>query len=77
MTLFHVVLVLLGGLGVAGGVLALLGVFVPLLHIYKQLKGTYQLRRFSALWRTAMLSVFILVIVGVFINLLLVLGALD
>jgi hypothetical protein len=75
MTLFYVALVLLGGLGVAGGVLALLGTFVPLLHIYKQLKGTYELRRFSALWRTAVLSMFIFVIVFLFLDLLLVLGA--
>lgn len=75
MTLFYVVLVLLGGLGLTGGVLAMLGVFVPLLHIYKQVKDTYELRRFPALWRTLVLVVFVVVILALFVNLLLVLGA--
>ncbi len=75
MTLFYVVLVLLGGIGVAGGWLTLLGTSVPLLHIYKQLKGSYELTRFSALWRTGALGIFIFVILFLFIDLLLVLGA--
>jgi hypothetical protein len=75
MTLFYVVLVLLGGIGVSSAWLALLGVFVPLLHIYKQLKGTYALSRFSALWRTAVLAGFILVILFLFVDALLLLGA--
>jgi hypothetical protein len=75
MTLFYVLLVLLGGIGVGSGTLGLLGVFVPLLHIYKQLKGTYGLRRFSALWRTAVLAAFILVILFLFVDALLLLGA--
>lgn len=77
MTLFYVVLVLLGGIGVASPVLALLGVFVPVLHIYKQVKGTYELRRFSALWRTFVLVVFVIVILSLFVNVLLVIGALG
>jgi hypothetical protein len=75
MTLFYVALVVLGSLGVSNGWLLLLGVFVPLLHIYKQLKSTYSLRRFSALWRTAALSIFIFVIVFLFVDALLVIGA--
>jgi hypothetical protein len=77
MTLFYVALVLLGGIGVGSGTLALFGVFVPLLHIYKQLKGTYGLGRFSALWRTAVLAAFILVILFLFIDALLLLGAMG
>jgi hypothetical protein len=75
MTLFYVALVLLSAVGVSASWLALLGVFVPLLHIYKQLKGTYALRRFSALWRTAVLTVFIFVILFLFLDVLLVIGA--
>jgi hypothetical protein len=77
MTLFYVALVLLGGIGVSTGMLLLLGTFVPLVHIYRQLRGAYSLGRFSALWRTAALSFFIFWILFLFIDLLLVLGALD
>ena len=77
MTLFYVLLVLLGMAGVGAGVLSALGIGVPLLHIYKQLKGAYGLSRFSALWRTVVLTMLIFVILFVFIDLLLVLGALG
>lgn len=77
MTLLYVLLVLLGGIGLGTGVLMLLGAFVPLVHIYKQLKGAYSLGRFSALWRTAALSFFIFWILFIYIDLLLVLGAVD
>jgi hypothetical protein len=77
MTLFYVSLVLLGKLGLGGGVLGLLGITIPLLHIYKQLKGAYGLSRFSAAWRTLVLTMLIFVILFVFIDLLLVLGALG
>jgi hypothetical protein len=77
MTLFYVVLVLLGGIGVGTGILMLLGTLVPLVHIYKQLKGAYGLKRFSAAWRTIALSFFIFWILFVYIDLLLVLGAVD
>jgi hypothetical protein len=75
MTLFYVVLVLLGAIGVATGWLILLGMVVPLVHIYKQLKGAYSLSRFSAVWRTLVLSGLIWVIVFLFIDVLLLLGA--
>jgi hypothetical protein len=77
MTLFYVTLVLLGAIGVGTGLLLLLGMAVPLVHIYKQLKGAYSLSRFSAVWRTGALSFFILWILFLFIDLLLVLGAVD
>ena len=77
MTLFYVALVLLGALGVPGGTLALLGTLVPLVHIYKQTKYAYGLSRFSAAWRTVALTFFIFVILFLFIDLLLVLGALG
>jgi hypothetical protein len=75
MTLFYVLLVLLGGIGVGTATLATLGAIVPLIHIYKQLKGAYSLSRFSAVWRTLMLSVLIWVIVFLFVDVLLLLGA--
>jgi len=77
MTLFYVVLVLLGGVGVSTTALLVAGTFVPLIHIYKQLKGAYGLRRFSAIWRTLALGFLIFWILFFYIDLLLVLGAVD
>lgn len=74
MTLLFVLLAVLGALGVPSTPLVIAGLLVPPVHIYRQLKGTYELRRRSALWRTAALLVFILIVVGLFLNLLLVLG---
>ncbi|MBD2840659.1 DUF3667 domain-containing protein [Erythrobacter rubeus] len=49
--------------------------FVPPIHLYKQLRHTYDLGRFSALWRLLVLSVFIWIVVALFLQALLVLGA--
>lgn len=54
MTLLVVVLSLWGAAGLPGADLAAL--VVPPLHMYRQLKATYDLSRRSALWRTAALS---------------------
>lgn len=64
--------------GVAGAgpqfiVLSLL--IIPPLHIYKQLRHAYDLSRFSALWRLFVMSIFIWVIVALFAQALLLLGA--
>jgi hypothetical protein len=77
MTLLYVALVLLGGIGVGTAALVLLGILVPPVHIYKQLKGAYSLGRFSAAWRTGALAFFIFWILFLFVDLLLVLGAVD
>ena len=77
MTLFFVTLTLLGMAGVGAVLLTLLTMTVPLLHIYQQLRGGYELSRFSALWRTMALSGIIFVILLLFLNLLLLLGALG
>jgi hypothetical protein len=77
MTLLYVALVLLGGIGVGTGMLLALGLIVPLVHIYKQVRGAYSLSRFSALWRTAALSLFIFVVLFLYIDLLLLLGAAE
>lgn len=77
MTLFFVALTVLGQLPVGGGALFLASVLIPPVHIYKQLRGAYALSRFSAFWRTMILLVFIAVVLTLFLNLLLVLGALG
>ncbi|MEM1052157.1 MAG: DUF3667 domain-containing protein [Pseudomonadota bacterium] len=48
---------------------------IPPLHIYKQLRGAYELSRLSAIWRLLAMSIFIWIIVGLFAQTLLLLGA--
>lgn len=57
---FMMILVIAGGLLVVAGMSALAGFlfFVPPFHMYRQLKGAYQLGRASALLRTVALMTF-------------------
>jgi hypothetical protein len=64
-------------LGAPDVVPALAIMFVPPIHIYRQLRGAYQLSRFSALWRTFVLINFAFVAAGLFFTLLLALGVLG
>ena len=75
---FMMMLVIAGGLLVAAGVSGLAGLLflVPPFHMYRQLKGAYQLGRFGALWRTVALTVFAFVAVSLFVVLLVALGVL-
>ncbi|MEA3044624.1 MAG: hypothetical protein QOH47_2462 [Sphingomonadales bacterium] len=50
---------------------------VPPVHMYRQLKGAYQLRTFSALWRTAFVLWFAFIAATLFFVLLLALGLLG
>jgi len=77
MTLLFVLLTILAQLGLGSGWVLLFGTSVPLWHIYRQLKGAYGLSRFSAVWRTVVLTVFIFIIISLFVNLLLLLGAMG
>ena len=77
MTLLFVALTALGQLPISGALLFFATVLIPPLHIYKQLRGAYQLSRFSAFWRTMILLVFIVIILVLFLDVLLVLGALG
>jgi hypothetical protein len=75
MSLLFITLSMLGILGVPLQALLAAGSIIPPIHIYKQLRGTYALRRFSAIWRLAALMVFINIVIVLFLQLLLVLGA--
>ena len=78
MSLLFVVIAVLGQVPwISGGLLFFATVLIPPAHIYKQLRGAYGLSRFSAFWRTMVLLTFITVILLLFLNLLLVLGALG
>ena len=56
------------------GVLLALAAIVPV-HMFRQLKGAYRLSFIGALWRTAALALFSLVVFALFLALLLALGA--
>jgi len=66
---FMMILVIASGLLVAGGMTAIAGFlfFVPPFHMYRQLKGAYQLGRFGALWRTLALVTFAFVAASLFL----------
>ena len=66
---FMMMLVIAGGLLVAGGFSAVAGFlfFVPPFHMYRQLKGAYQLSRFGALIRTLALVTFALIAATLFL----------
>jgi hypothetical protein len=73
---FMMMLVIAGGLLVAAGATAIAGFlfFVPPFHMYRHLKGAYQLGRFSALVRTMALVTFAFVAAGLFMTAAVALG---
>jgi hypothetical protein len=73
---FMMMLVIAGGLLVAAGFSAVAGFlfFVPPFHMYRHLKGAYQLGRFSALLRTFALVTFAFVAAGLFMTAAIALG---
>ena len=66
MSLLLIAGMLFGWVGLASisGLLAL----VPPFHMYRQLKGTYGLSRFGALWRAIFLTIFAFIAAGLFIT---------
>ena len=77
MSLGLIALSLLRPLGLSEGIIAMAIAFVPPIHIYRQLRGAYQLSRWSALWRTVILLNFTFVAAGLFLTILLALGVLG
>lgn len=76
MSLLFILASLLARWGVADGVIVPMVTLLPAWHLYRQLRGAYGLSRFSALWRLAALVVAILIVVVLFLQILLLLGAL-
>ena len=74
MTMLILAIVLAGIAGLSPGYVALASLLIPPIHIYKHLRGTYALSRFSALWRLGVMSFLIVVILGLFAMLLMLLG---
>jgi hypothetical protein len=77
MSLGVIALSVLRLIGVPAVVPALAITFVPPVHIYRQLRGAYQLSRWSALWRTFVLINFAFIAASLFFTLLLALGLLG
>lgn len=73
-------MVVLSFMRVAGVSVAWIGSafgIVPLIHMFRQLKGAYQLRWWSAALRTILLYVFASVALGIFMSLLFIIGAIG
>ena len=67
MSLLFIVLTILGAFGVSMSVLGTIGTFVPVIHIYRQLRGAYLLGRVNALIRTTVLACLIWVVISLFL----------
>lgn len=74
MTLLVVVLSLLRAAGLSLGWVVSGLTFLPLIHMYRQLRGAYRIGRWSAAWRTFVLSQFAFFAASLFLFLLLVIG---
>jgi hypothetical protein len=77
MMLLLIFVSLLGLLGTGSGFLALILMFVPPVHIYKQLRYTYGLSRLGAFARMFLLLFAALIVLSIYTTLLVFIGALD
>ncbi|MGZ8286726.1 MAG: DUF3667 domain-containing protein [Allosphingosinicella sp.] len=77
MSLGVIALSVLRLLGVPDVVAGFAIMFVPPIHIYRQLRGAYELSRWSALWRTFVLINFAFIAASLFFTGLLALGVLG
>jgi hypothetical protein len=77
MLLLVTALTLAGAAGAAEPVVPLLGVFVPPLFTYRQLRGAYRIGRFGAIVRTIALIMFGTIVLSLFVVLLVALGVLG
>lgn len=67
MSLLAIVFALAGAAGVPLAIILAISVLVPPIHMFAQLRGTYGLSIFSALWRTAFLLFIALIVVLLFV----------
>lgn len=77
MSLFAIVLTLLAVAGLHEDAVEVTAAFLPAVHVYKQLKGTYRLSRSGAFLRTVLLLIFAAIVLAQFVMLLLGLGLLG
>ena len=76
---FMMLLMIVGGVLAASGLGAIAGFlfFVPPFHMYRQLKGAYELGRFSAIMRTIALVTFAFIGAGLFVATVTAIGAMN
>ncbi|MBD8619139.1 DUF3667 domain-containing protein [Sphingomonas sp. CFBP 13728] len=77
MMLLTIVLIIAGVIGVAEGWIVMAAMCVPPVHMFAQLRGAYELRKWSAAWRTVALLTFAFTVLLAFIVLLLLHGLTD
>jgi len=76
---FMTLMIAAGTLIAAAGVPQVAGliVFVPLIHMYRQLRGAYGVSRLGALWRTLVLSISAVLVLTAFIIMMVGLGVMH
>jgi len=75
---FMMLLLATGSLvGLVAASIASLFWFVPPIHMYRQLRGAYAVSKWGATWRTAVLTVFAFMAIGLFASLLVTLGLFE
>ena len=75
MTILVITAALLSAAGWSGAVAV--AMFVPPIHMFRQLKGAYGLTRLGALWRTVLLTLFALTAAVLFVVMIVGLGLFD
>jgi hypothetical protein len=75
MTLLVIAATLLVAAGWSGAIAV--AMFIPSVHMFRQLKGAYGLTRLGALWRTVMLTLFSLTAALLFVAMIVGLGLFD
>lgn len=63
--------------GLVSESLSSLAWFVPPVHMYRQLRGTYGVSKAGAVWRTALLSIFAFIAISLFASFLVMVGAFE
>ena len=74
-TLLFITVSVLSAIGAHEAILFFSMVLIPPIHLYKQLRGAYEIGRFSAFWRLMFLSMCIWIVLLLFLQILLALGA--
>lgn len=64
-------------IGLVSQSLASLAWFVPPVHMYRQLRGTYGIGKGAAVWRTMLLTIFAFIAISLFASLLVTIGAFE
>ena len=75
---FMMLLLMAGTLvGLVAPAIAQFGWFIPPIHMYRQLRGTYALTRGGAIWRAILLTIFAFVAATLFMTVLVGMGLFD